>query len=114
MSRVPSGSSSLVLHPLLNARVALYILAPDVPKFLDAEALMVGIVAGEVAMALESEDGVSAQEEQLFEIAHPFVSSSSCLLVLCVCGASVTSLEAGFEILLVESGGLSVERYYSR
>lgn len=57
----------LLVHP---AGVTLVDLGPAVPKLLHAEALVVGIVAGEVAVGLQPEGVVSAGEEEFLEITH--------------------------------------------
>ena len=60
----------LSLVKLRGARVADGLLLPDVTQLLDAEALVIGIVAGEVAVGLEPLLGVPAVEEKLLVVAH--------------------------------------------
>lgn len=52
------------------ACLALVDLGPAVAQLLDAEALMVRVVAGEVAVCLEPEGVVAAGEEKFLKIAH--------------------------------------------
>jgi hypothetical protein len=57
--------------PLLQAALAhLTVLLPAVAEHLDAVALLVGIVAPEMAVGLEADDAVTALEEELFKITH--------------------------------------------
>lgn len=56
-----------MLHP---TRLTLVGLGPAVAELLDAEALVVGVVAGEVAVGLQPEGVVAAGEEEFLEITH--------------------------------------------
>ena len=60
----------LRLVELHGAGVTDGLLLPDVAKLLDAEALVVRVVAGEVAVGLEALLGVAAVEKELFVVAH--------------------------------------------
>lgn len=53
-----------------STRLALVALSPAVSELLDAEALVVGVVAGKVAVGLQPEGAVAAGEEIFLEIAH--------------------------------------------
>jgi hypothetical protein len=61
-----------------DTRVAkLAVLLPGLPENLDAEALVVGVVAGEVAVGLQADSRVTALEEELFPVAHRGAQASS-------------------------------------
>jgi hypothetical protein len=55
---------------LFCAGIAFAPLVPASPELLDPVALVVGMVAGVVAVALEAELGVAASENELVEVAH--------------------------------------------
>ena len=54
----------------LHAITALVVLVPDIAEFLDAKALVVGVVSCEVAVGLESNGRVAASEHELLEVTH--------------------------------------------
>jgi hypothetical protein len=54
-------------HP---ACLALVDLGPAVSKLLDAEALVIWVVAGEVAVGFQPEGAVAAREQEFLEITH--------------------------------------------
>lgn len=71
----PAETGGEMLVPLLGlpcrgAVIARGTLLPGIAEDLDAKALVVGIVAGEVAIGLETDDGVVAGEEELLKVAH--------------------------------------------
>lgn len=71
----PAETGGEMLVPLLglpcrDAVIARGTLLPGIAEDLDAKALVVGIVAGEVAIGLETDDGVVAGEEELLKVAH--------------------------------------------
>ena len=59
-----------LLLAVQSARLALVALGPAVAELLDAKALVVGVVAGEMAVGLQAEGVVAAGEEKFLEIAH--------------------------------------------
>lgn len=77
-----------------DAAVAGHALIPRVAQDLHAQTLMVGVVAGEVAVGLEANSGVVASKKKLFPVAHPglygrfvYLSISSrqwCLVLMAV------------------------------
>jgi len=67
----------IISHGLLNiktvgwrAAVTRHLLIPDISKTLDAEALMIGVITGEVAICFQSLLRVTAAESELFKVAH--------------------------------------------
>jgi len=57
---------------LRDAGLAESSLRPDVTELLDTEALVMGIVAGKVAIGLETLLRVAAIKEELLEVAHDY------------------------------------------
>lgn len=58
----------------------LALLSPGLAQDLDTETLMVGIVAGKVAIRLEAHCGVAALKEELFPVTHCVDKSCTGLL----------------------------------
>lgn len=56
---------------------------PDLLEDLDAEALVVGVVAGEVAVVLALGVGAGAAEDEFLPVAHVGFSAVLLLLLLC-------------------------------
>lgn len=64
------GPCPLIVCFPLRAGLAFAGLVPGIPELLHAEALMVRVVAGEVAVGFESEGRAATCEQELFVVTH--------------------------------------------
>ncbi|KAI0392053.1 hypothetical protein F5Y17DRAFT_438014 [Xylariaceae sp. FL0594] len=90
--------------PAREAVVAeLAVLEPGLPQHLDTVALVVRVVAGEVAVRLEPQRRVVADEEELFPVAHLFftlfLSFFGLSSVLCCCSLLFFPLSCLVQVL---------------